>query len=197
MRATFPMNTSRGGTDVHNHIQANFLEITLTQDKEVCLKCLNVCCVYRSRVSAYASVFPHPHLSASTSSGVFPWAQLFTIQPESMAARKPRAIPVPIGQKGWRHNSTAHSITKYGQRRTKDKKNTKTKQGIELSRQEQFRKCSTVQHSLIGSFPSLTSNRLSPTSATSSLWPCRWRTMAAFSDAYMQVKSNMATSGWP
>lgn len=43
----------------------------------------------------------------------------------------------------------------------------------------------------------LTSKRLSPTSATSSLWPLRCRTMAAFSDAYMQVKSNMATSGWP
>lgn len=43
----------------------------------------------------------------------------------------------------------------------------------------------------------LTSNRLSPTSATSSLCPLRWRTMAAFSEAYMQVKSNIATSGWP
>ncbi|TNN49556.1 hypothetical protein EYF80_040231 [Liparis tanakae] len=44
---------------------------------------------------------------------------------------------------------------------------------------------------------SLTSSRLSPTSATSSSWPWRWRSMAAFSEAYMQVKSNMATSGWP
>lgn len=50
-------------------------------------------------------MFPQPHLSASTSKGVFPWAQLFTIQPESMAAKKPRAIPVPIGQKGWRDDS--------------------------------------------------------------------------------------------
>lgn len=52
----------------------------------------------------------------------------------------------------------------------------------------------TVKHSL---WCDLTSNRLSPTSATSRLWPLRWRTMAAFSEAYMQVKSNMATSGWP
>lgn len=59
----------------------------------------------------------------------------------------------------------------------------------------------TVKHGFIASFSlfslSLTSNRLSPTSATSRLWPWRWRTIAAFSEAYMQVKSNMATSGWP
>ncbi len=40
-------------------------------------------------------------LSASTSSGFLPCAQLFTIQAVSKAARKPRAQPVPIGQKGY------------------------------------------------------------------------------------------------
>lgn len=43
-----------------------------------------------------------PHLSANTSRGDAPCAQLFTIQAESMAARKPLAMPVPIGQKGYR-----------------------------------------------------------------------------------------------
>lgn len=47
------------------------------------------------------------------------------------------------------------------------------------------------------SVESPTSSKLSPTSATRSLWPLRCRTMAAFSEAYMQVKSNMATSGCP
>lgn len=42
-----------------------------------------------------------PHLSANTSRGDAPCAQLFTIHAESMAARKPRAMPVPIGQKGY------------------------------------------------------------------------------------------------
>lgn len=40
------------------------------------------------------------HLSARTSSGAAPWAQLRIIQAESRAARNPRATPVPIGQKG-------------------------------------------------------------------------------------------------
>lgn len=43
----------------------------------------------------------------------------------------------------------------------------------------------------------LTSRRLSPTSATSTFRPNRSLTRAAFSEAHMQVKSNMATSGWP
>lgn len=42
----------------------------------------------------------HTHLSASSSSGGAPWSQLFTIQAVSKAARKPRAQPVPMGQKG-------------------------------------------------------------------------------------------------
>ena len=46
---------------------------------------------------------PLTHLSANTSKGLFPWAQLRTIQAESMPARKPRAMPVPIGQKGCRN----------------------------------------------------------------------------------------------
>lgn len=40
------------------------------------------------------------YLSARTSKGLVPRDQLRTIQAESIAARKPRAIPVPIGQKG-------------------------------------------------------------------------------------------------
>lgn len=40
------------------------------------------------------------HLSASNSRGLLPCAQPFTIQVVSKAARKPRAQPVPIGQKG-------------------------------------------------------------------------------------------------
>lgn len=40
------------------------------------------------------------YLSARTSRGLAPRDQLRTIQAESIAARKPRAIPVPIGQKG-------------------------------------------------------------------------------------------------
>lgn len=40
------------------------------------------------------------YLSARTSKGPVPWDQLRTIQAESMAARKPLAIPVPIGQNG-------------------------------------------------------------------------------------------------
>lgn len=40
------------------------------------------------------------YLSAKTSKGLVPRDQLRTIQAESIAARKPRAIPVPIGQKG-------------------------------------------------------------------------------------------------
>lgn len=56
----------------------------------------------RTGLGVHPLLFPRSHLSASTSRGVFPWAQLFTIQPESMAARKPRAMPVPMGQKGWR-----------------------------------------------------------------------------------------------
>lgn len=43
---------------------------------------------------------PH-YLSARTSKGLVPSDQLRTIQAESIAARKPRAIPVPIGQKGY------------------------------------------------------------------------------------------------
>lgn len=43
-----------------------------------------------------------PHLSARTSRGASPWAQLLIIQAESRAARKPRATPVPIGQNGCR-----------------------------------------------------------------------------------------------
>lgn len=39
--------------------------------------------------------------SAKTSRGDFPWAQLRTIHAESMPAKKPLAIPVPIGQKGY------------------------------------------------------------------------------------------------
>lgn len=42
-----------------------------------------------------------------------------------------------------------------------------------------------------------TSSKLSPTRATSSWCDCRSRTRAAFSEAYMEVKSNMATSGCP
>lgn len=42
-----------------------------------------------------------------------------------------------------------------------------------------------------------TSSKLSPTRATSSWCDCRSRTRAAFSEAYMDVKSNMATSGCP
>lgn len=41
------------------------------------------------------------YLSARTSKGLVPRDQLRTIQAESIAARKPRAIPVPIGQKGY------------------------------------------------------------------------------------------------
>lgn len=48
-----------------------------------------------------------------------------------------------------------------------------------------------------GKFKTQTSKRLSPTSATSSWWPFCSRTRAAFSDAYMHVKSNIATSGCP
>lgn len=40
------------------------------------------------------------YLSARTSKGLVPRDQLRTIQAESIAARKPRAIPVPMGQKG-------------------------------------------------------------------------------------------------
>lgn len=43
---------------------------------------------------------PCGYLSARTSKGLVPRDQLRTIQAESIAARKPRAIPVPIGQKG-------------------------------------------------------------------------------------------------
>lgn len=43
----------------------------------------------------------------------------------------------------------------------------------------------------------LTSSRLSPTSATTNWCPCFSLIRAAFSEAYMLVKSNMATSGWP
>lgn len=42
----------------------------------------------------------HTHLSASISRGLLPCAQPLTIQAVSKAARKPRAQPVPIGQKG-------------------------------------------------------------------------------------------------
>lgn len=45
---------------------------------------------------------PCGYLSARTSKGLVPRDQLRTIQAESIAARKPRAIPVPIGQKGWK-----------------------------------------------------------------------------------------------
>ena len=45
------------------------------------------------------------HLSASISRGLLPWAQPFTIQAASKAARKPRAQPVPIGQKGFKHKT--------------------------------------------------------------------------------------------
>lgn len=41
------------------------------------------------------------YLSARTSKGLVPRDQLRTIQAESIAARNPRAIPVPIGQKGY------------------------------------------------------------------------------------------------
>lgn len=78
-----------------------------------------------------------------------------------------------------------HSTAKYGQERRKRRGRTSIP-GITLQQLKPLPKGI-----------SLTSNRLSPTSATSRLWPWRWRTMAAFSDAYMQVKSNMATSGWP
>lgn len=40
------------------------------------------------------------HLSARISSGLFPFAQPFTIHAVSKAAKKPRAQPVPIGQNG-------------------------------------------------------------------------------------------------
>lgn len=78
-----------------------------------------------------------------------------------------------------------HSTAKYGKERRKRRGRTPIP-GI------------TLQHlKLLPKTIPLTSSRLSPTSATRRLWPWRWRTMAAFSEAYMQVKSNMATSGWP
>ena len=46
-------------------------------------------------------------------------------------------------------------------------------------------------------FQAVTSRRLSPTSVMKSLWPRRSMTRDAFSAANMDVKSNMATSGWP
>lgn len=46
----------------------------------------------------------HTNLSASISSEFLPCAKAFTIQAVSKAARKPRAQPVPIGQKGCEEN---------------------------------------------------------------------------------------------
>lgn len=43
----------------------------------------------------------------------------------------------------------------------------------------------------------LTSSKLSPTNIINSLLPCLSTTFEAYSAAYIDVKSNMATSGWP
>lgn len=50
-----------------------------------------------------------PHLSANTSRGPAPSAQRFTIQAASKAAKKPRATPVPRGQKGCRGRRIGNS----------------------------------------------------------------------------------------
>lgn len=110
-RNSYPACTSRGATDAWNLIPAHFLlkhfEIKGCLWKQMRARLhVQISTSRRTEqvIAVFASPFPHPHLSASTSRGVFPWAQLFTIQPESMAARKPRAMPVPMGQKGCRHN---------------------------------------------------------------------------------------------
>lgn len=53
------------------------------------------------------------YLSARTSKGLVPRDQLRTIQAESIAARKPRAIPVPIGQKGCKGEIHRVKVTHY------------------------------------------------------------------------------------
>ncbi len=57
--------------------------------------------VHKSALTSLGSHFSSD-LSARTFEGVLPWPQLRTIQAVSMAARKPRAIPVPIGQNGYK-----------------------------------------------------------------------------------------------
>lgn len=119
-----PISTRRGGIEALNGNTSTFPSIAL-RDKRVCLKRqITFACgcawLYKCEskngtdLSVCASVFPHHHLSARTSRGVFPWAQLLTIQPESMAAKKPRAMPVPMGQNGCETGARPHSITKYG-----------------------------------------------------------------------------------
>lgn len=115
------------------------------------------------------------HLSASISRGLLPWAQPFTIQAASKAARKPRAQPVPIGQKGFKHKTWCQG---------------------EHTQARVSKNSDNTQHRLL-SLLHLTSSRLSPTSATTNWCPCFSLIRAAFSEAYMLVKSNMATSGWP
>ncbi len=56
--------------------------------------------LFRSIITACVRACVRVYLSASTSRTVRPWAQLFTIQAVSKAARKPLAQPVPMGQKG-------------------------------------------------------------------------------------------------
>lgn len=154
------------------------------------------------------------YLSARTSKGLVPRDQLRTIQAESIAARKPRAIPVPIGQKGCkgkRQNSSNSAI--------KEGSNPATQSPTIFSpcwcnsckgvsahpwtpRRTSCHYCLFTMHGLYlplsSLWPSvLTSRRLSPTKATSNWCPFCSRTKAAFSEAYMQVKSNMATSGCP
>lgn len=68
---------------------------------------MNLCSVLRANhsplhfFSQKEPLVTSHYLSARTSKGLVPRDQLRTIQAESIAARKPRAIPVPIGQKGY------------------------------------------------------------------------------------------------
>lgn len=149
---------------------------------------------------------PH-YLSARTSKGLVPRDQLRTIQAESIAARKPRAIPVPIGQKGCKGDMCRVKVTQL----LKEGRNP-VSQGPTITfplywynscKESLFTHNPKHPDSLViissCSLPPsvLTSRRLSPTRATSNWCPFCSRTKAAFSEAYMQVKSNMATSGCP
>lgn len=155
------------------------------------------------------------YLSARTSKGLVPRDQLRTIQAESIAARKPRAIPVPIGQKGCkgkRQNSSNSAIKEGSNPATQSPPSFLlagvTPVRVYLSahpwtpRRTSCHYCLFTMHGLYLPLSSLrpsvlTSRRLSPTKATSNWCPFCSRTKAAFSEAYMQVKSNMATSGCP
>lgn len=82
---------------------------------------------YPASPNLFLSLVPHPalpcptpqlrpHLSANTSRGPAPSAHRFTIQAASKAARKPRATPVPRGQKGCRARRTRNSSVRAQQR---------------------------------------------------------------------------------